>query len=350
MPGNDSRSQNVLFVDDDPAFLTGLTHLFTAKAGGSWNISTAVSHAQALERLGQGPIDLVVVDIGMPVMDGLQFLKLLRRTNPGQQTAVLTGLATPEHRKAAEDNGVALFLEKPLSVPGYDALFSALNTLLTSAPKAGFQGMMRQVGLQEVLQMECLNRKDSILEVFTAGARGRIYICEGSIVHAESGELVGEVALYGLLGLLGGEFNFLVYQEPPRRTISGHYEFLLMEAARLKDEGTTFFGSGDFQAAVEDLPALEDLPPATSEETGTRIVEILLCSGAGEVLFARDCSVEQRLSFLTSTEQQAEELGARLPAGRFDRLEILADEGRVVCVIQPHLRLLVRSRIDGGQR
>jgi len=348
MAGTTSKPLNVLFVDDDPDFLTGLAHLFAAKAGGAWNISTALSHAQALERMGQGAVDLVVVDIGMPVMDGLQFLKLLRRTNPGQQTAVLTGLATPENRAAADANGVALFLEKPVTSSGYDALFSALNTLLTTAPQSGFRGMMRQVGLQEVLQMECLNRKDSILEVFTRGARGKIYICEGAIVHAESGDLVGEVALYGLLGLLGGEFNFLVYQEPPRRTISGHYEFLLMEAARLKDEGTTFFGNGDFQTAVASLPALDPTPGGAATQPTTRIAEILLCSGAGEVLFSRDCDLERQVKLLSIVEQQAEALGAPLPAGRFDRLEILTQEGRVTCFIQPHLRLLVRSKHEGG--
>src|SRR5207237_578408 len=76
------------------------------------------------------------------------------------------------------------------------------------------------------------------LEVFTGKVRGRVFVCDGDIVHAESGNLQGEVALYGLLGLRGGEFNLRPFSEPPTRTISGHYEFLLMEAARLVDEGT----------------------------------------------------------------------------------------------------------------
>ncbi len=347
MPGNESRRKSVLFVDDDPDFLKGLSMYLAAKAGGAWSISTAPNHAQALERLGLGAVDLVVVDIGMPVMDGFQFLKLLRRTNPGQQTAVLTGLATPENRRSAEENGVTLFLEKPLSTAGYEALFSALNALLMAAAPTGFQGMMRRVGLQEVLQMECLNRKDSILEVFTEGARGRIYIFEGAIVHAESGDMVGEVALYGLLGLLGGEFNLLTYHEPPRRTISGHYEFLLMEAARLKDEGTSFFG-GNFQAAVDNLPPLPLTSGESVDKPPTRIVEMLLCSGSGEVLHSRDCSVEPRLKLLAAIERQVEQLLSLLPAGRFDRLEIEAEEGRVTCLIQPHVRLLVRSQREGG--
>src|SRR5207302_1776455 len=125
-----------------------------------------------------------------------------------------------------------------LTPQGFEAVFSALDALAEAAPQTGFRGMMRRVGLQEVLQMECLGRKSSVLEVFTEKVRGRIFISDGSIVHAESGTLQGEVALYGLLALRGGEFNLLAFQEPARRTIAGQYEFLLMEAARLQDESS----------------------------------------------------------------------------------------------------------------
>ena len=40
-------------------------------------------------------------------------------------------------------------------------------------------------------------------------------------MHADSGALQGEVALYGLLALRGGEFNLLPYAEPSSRTIAG---------------------------------------------------------------------------------------------------------------------------------
>ena len=342
MPGSAYKLKNVLFVDDDPDFLTGLELIFTAKAAGRWSIATATSHAQALERLGHVSMDLVVVDIGMPVMDGLQFLKLLRLTNPGQQTAVLTGMGGWEHRKTASENGVALFLEKPINAAGYETLFMALDTLINNAPQTGFQGMMRRVGLQEVLQIECLNRKDSILEVFTSGARGRIYICQGMIVHAECGDISGDVALFGLLGLHGGQFNFLVYQEPARRTITGDYEYLLLEAARLKDEGAILLNSGMIRNALQSLPVTTITP--TGGSMAADATEMLLCSGSGEVLHARNCDTERRISLITSVAQQADQISSILPSGRFDRLEVLSGEGRVVFLLQPHIRLMVRSQ------
>jgi hypothetical protein len=211
--------------------------------------------------------------------------------------------------------------------------------------------MMRQVGLQEVLQMECLGRKSSVLEVFTSEARGRIYISEGNIVHAESGTLQGEVALYGLLALRGGEFNLLPFVEPAARTISGQYEFLLMEAARLKDEapsepqlgmaditttsvkGQIFVPQG---APVGEAPSR---PPAKTEE-------VILCSGAGEVLYEQGCkSVERRVGLMSQVEKQASQLGELLPMGRFERLEVGTTDGRIVFKVETNMRLFVRSSL-----
>ena len=63
---------------------------------------------------------------------------------------------------------------------------------------------MRRVGLQEVLQMECLGRKSSVLEIFTGKVRGRIFICDGAIVHAESGALARRGGALRLAGAARG--------------------------------------------------------------------------------------------------------------------------------------------------
>ena len=352
-----------LFVDDEEGFLTAVKQLFTTMGKGSWTVFTATNHARALEVLQTERISVVVLDIGMPVMDGFQFLRLINRAHPGQPVVMLTGQVTAERRKMCLENGSPLLLEKPVQTEGYKDIFATLDALAGAQPQTGFRGTMRQVGLQEVLQMECLGRKSSILEIFTVKARGRIYIVDGSIVQAESGALQGEAALYGLLALKGGEFNLLPFAEPARRTISGHWEFLLMEAARLADEGTSFVDLEDANgkstqstAAAADgnngaaqvngaslngaAPALEPAPLSD-----VRIVETLLCSGAGEILYDCGCDRAKRSALLEQIEQQATQLSALAPTGHFDRLEILADEGRIVCQVQPDRRVFVRSMI-----
>jgi CheY-like chemotaxis protein len=344
MPGETIKRKSFLFVDDDAGFLTGVQEIFSEMGRGRWDVFTAGNHAQALALLTKLRVDVVVLDIGMPVMDGVQFLQLLGRTHPNQQVVMLTGLATDENRKACLESGAALFLEKPVAPDGYAAVFAALDALAGARSQGGFRGMMRRVGLHEVLQMECLGRKSSVLQVFTGKVRGRIFICDGAILHAESGSLRGEVALYGLLALRGGEFNLLPFAEPPLRTIQGQWESLLMEAARLTDEGQKFLEAEEPESA-ETASAETWVSEAAAPRAGeVRIEEVVLCSGAGEVLHEWESkSLELRLRLLDQVEQQAAQLSSLASVGRFDRLEIFTPEGRIVCQVQPNRRLFVRS-------
>jgi CheY-like chemotaxis protein len=338
------KRKSFLFVDDDAGFLTGIRELFLEMGHGQWEIFTAPNHSEALALLAKRGVDVVVVDIGMPVMDGIQFLQLLGRTHPSQKVVMLTALATDENRRVCLENGASLFLEKPVAADGFASVFAALDALAGAQPQGGFRGMMRRVGLQEVLQLECLGRRSSLLEIFTGKVRGRIFICDGAIVHAESGSLRGEVALYGLLALRGGEFNLLPFMEPPRRTIEGQWESLLMEAARLTDEGQKFLEPDEAEPAAATLtePRPGELAPLPASQV--RIEEVVLCSGTGEVLHEWESkSLELRLRLLVQLEQQTAQLSTMAPVGRFDRLEIMVPDGRIVCQVQPDRRLFVRS-------
>jgi hypothetical protein len=286
----------------------------------------------------------------MPVMDGIQFLRLLGRTHPGQQVVMLTGLATPENRKTCLEGGATLMLEKPTSAAGFGEVFAALDALASALPQEGFQGLMHRVGLHEVLQLECLGRKSSVLEVFTTKSRGRIFIKDGSILHAEAGSLQGEVALYSLLAWRGGQFNLMTYVEPAQQTIEGHWEMLLMEAARLNDERSGQTETARETPAAEETVVAEEIvappppPDFHDEPDGVRIEEVVLCTGTGEILYQWQCDMpEQRLWLVDEVMQQANELSGAASVGRFDRLEVQTPQGRVVCQARAHRRLWVRS-------
>src|SRR5438034_3058725 len=230
------KRTTVLFVDDDAGFLDVVQKLMQAFSEGLWDVLTAPAAAHALALFRDRKIDLLVIDVHMPVIDGLQFLGLLHRKYPNVVKVVLTGDATEQYRAACLSNGAELFLEKPVSQKGWQDLFNALDELLKFQPEEGFRGVLRRVGLQDVLQMECLARSSSVLEIVTEEFRGSVFVQDGQIIHAEVGEQSGEAAFNQLLSLSGGEFNHKPFSEPPARTISGSWEFLLMEAARKRDE------------------------------------------------------------------------------------------------------------------
>jgi CheY-like chemotaxis protein len=270
------------------------------------------------------------------VMDGLQFLSLLKRTHPAIPVVMLTGLATPENRAASLKSGAALFLDKTEVVGDLNKIYAALESI-ASTPTAteGFRGMLRQVGLQDVLQMECLNRKSSILEINSNSDSGRIFIEEGTITHAESRAQQGEQALFQLLALTGGEFQLKPFIKPPRQTIDGNWESLLMEAARLHDEA-----SG---TAAQAKPSVEPAP-VPEPSVNRKIDEIVLCSGTGELLYEwQSKTVDHRIQMMELISNVATSLARTPTLQRGDRIEVQAQGTRIVLLLQPDRRVFVKS-------
>lgn len=339
-----AKQHRILFVDDEHAFLDTVSQLFAEWSRQTWKVHIAASADQALELLKDQPIDLVVVDINMPVLDGVQFLRVLHRRFPDLKKAVLTGHATEAKRTECLANGAELFIEKPRSTDGFKAIFSMLDELITWTPREGFQGMLRKVGLQDVIQMECLGRNSSVLEIHNQQLRGRIYIEDGSIIHAGVGDLIGETALNKLLSLSGGSFQLQPFEAPLQKTIEGQWEFLLMEAARVRDELAMQAGAdgqgGDGRSAEE--AGLDQAPPV-------RVVETLICSGLGDPLHVWQCpDTEARISFLKMVATLADRFGQEFPLSKFDRVEIQNASGRCVAQVHADRMVFVRMSAETG--
>src|SRR5208283_3335497 len=141
-----AKKHQVLFVDDDQAFLEAITELYSILGDQTWKIHRAATADQALSVMQQTAIDLVVLDIGMPVLDGMQLLSLIHRRYPDVPKAILTGSAAAGNRETCLANGAGLFIHKPLSSEGMKAVFTTLNELISWAQSKGFSGMLRQVG------------------------------------------------------------------------------------------------------------------------------------------------------------------------------------------------------------
>ena len=332
-----AKQYQLLFVDDDGDFLAMIQDFFATLGEKIWQIHCATSADQALEMLKTQKVDLVISDVNMPMLDGIQFLHILNRRHPDLKKAVITANATEEKRSACLAEGAELFIEKPRSPEGLKSIFIMLEELITWTSQEGFQGVLRRVGLQDVIQMECLGRNSSVLEIHNLQLRGRVYIEEGRIIHAQAGDLVGENALYTLLALPSGEFQLQPFELPPKRTIEGQWEFLLMEAARMRDETA-------FQAAATALTAKST---AMASDLAARVQETLICSGQGDPLYVWQCpDASARVNLLQNVAQQAAFLGQLLPLGNFDRLEIQLAGSRAVAQVKSDRMVFVRVSTD----
>jgi len=103
----------VLVVDDEVDFVTALVTRLVRRG---FDAVPAFSGPQALTRLRAAPADVVVLDLKMPGMDGLETLREMRRLDPHVQIVVLTGHGTVAAGIDGMQLGAADFLQKPTSI------------------------------------------------------------------------------------------------------------------------------------------------------------------------------------------------------------------------------------------
>ncbi len=141
--------------------------------------------------------------------------------------------------KTLPDFAMAEFFMEPPdsqrdSMPTYgDGAVSSLPVV----EEESFSGYVEGVDIIEYLQFMLLTGRSVVIEVVPAsGSRGRIFVRNGNVIHATSKGLQGEQALYECLASRSGSFSNFPWREPTRTTIDKPGEFVLMEAARRRDE------------------------------------------------------------------------------------------------------------------
>ena len=102
----------ILFVDDDELVLKDLLHMINWEKLGFTIAGTAINGKAALRMCRDCRPDVVITDIRMPQMDGLEFIREIRRQNPDIYLLILSSYGEFEYAKAAIDEGVQEYLLK----------------------------------------------------------------------------------------------------------------------------------------------------------------------------------------------------------------------------------------------
>jgi ActR/RegA family two-component response regulator len=331
---NQSKPRHhVLLVDDDRDFLAAAADAFAWLGDNTWEIHIATDSAQALAAVVAGKIQLVVLDAKPADSAATELIGQLRQRQPDLKIAVLAGAATEATRVVSLAAGADLFLEKPLSPEGLKAAFENFCELLGCAVPPPNPAARRNVGLTDLIQIECQAGNSSVVEIFREHSLGRIYIELGQIVHAVCGEFSGETAFQKLLTVAGGTFELRDFELPPERTLNRTWEYLLAEAARQRE-------LSDLRARTSGTVAGDDV----STEPAGRASELLICGGDGETLYQWQCTdAAARLKLLQNIAHRAGALVLEIQLGKLDRLEIQLADGRAV--LQPRADRLIFARL-----
>ncbi|SAK38925.1 response regulator receiver protein [Caballeronia fortuita] len=119
-------SKRILIADDDDDALAGLANLLT---GMGYEVALAANGAQAVDVAAQFDPEVVILDLGMPLVDGLGAARALRKLPNGSamMLVALTGWGQPQHREMTLDAGFDVHLVKPISADQLQFILSTMQ-------------------------------------------------------------------------------------------------------------------------------------------------------------------------------------------------------------------------------
>jgi CheY-like chemotaxis protein len=313
----------ILLLDDDEDFLALYKEILTQHLPSGPEVKTANAAARALGMLQDEPFSLLVVDLNMPKMDGLQVLSIARRKHPHLRLMVLTALRDEQFRTRAYAMGVDQYWIKPESDQEMGLLMESIEGLLNREVNGGFRGVQSK-SLVDIIQLECLSQSSCVLKINNGMVEARIWIQCGEVVDAEAPDHTGESAFKRILSWKTGNFEILPADPARTRTIFTSYQGLLLNTAQALDE-----------EASQVVPTQPSSPEAAGSGTVTKKaslladlseihgVEFALAQGTGEARsldFWGLHNAKPVATFMQDTLRNFRQLGEQLQVGQVQQV------------------------------
>ena len=300
----------ILVLDDDADWLNLCNEMF-AHLPSKPEIRTVASGARALALMETEPFRLLVCDLKMPRMDGLQVLSIVRRRFPELRTIVLSGLEDEEFRSRAYALGVDLFWLKTDMQANSQMFLDCIESLLGRDLEGGFRGIQSK-SLMDIIQMECLSRSSTVLRITRGSLVAKLWIQNGELIDAETEGTCGEAAFRRILAWKSGTFENLPAEPGRERAITKPVNALLLESAQAMDETADSVDPGSIEQTAH-RKTIWKLALLTRE--GAEFVIAVPPEGQGEVETMGTQASEPLAKWARLAAETTRRLGERIEAG-----------------------------------
>lgn len=152
------KPARLLLVDDDPGLLKLLGMRLVSEG---YSVVTAESGPEALRVLGREKVDLVISDLRMDEMDGLQLFSEIQKGHPGMPVIILTAHGSIPDAVAATQQGVFSFLTKPIDK---DALYKAIDEALEQRSPATDEAWRQAIVTRSPLMLRLLEQAGMVAQ------------------------------------------------------------------------------------------------------------------------------------------------------------------------------------------
>jgi DNA-binding response OmpR family regulator len=183
--------------------------------------------------------DLIIAEMDLSGMSGLQFCQKMKQNAETSAIPLImvTALDPEKNASACLRSGADEFLAKPVNL---ELLFVRIERLLDETvagrDKAGVTGSLEDMNFTDLIQILCAGGKNVRISLTEGDQEAEVYLQNGDIVHAATGDAEGDSAFYELMRWERGEFVTCHCTDFPQRSVHESAMSLLMEGARLADE------------------------------------------------------------------------------------------------------------------
>lgn len=167
-----------MVVDDDPSMRMALSESLLSCG---YEVETAVDGADALRKFNKGKYDVVITDMRMPKMGGMEVLRGVKKISPDVHVIVITAYGTVNTAVAAMKEGASDFIMKPFSL---EDLESVVKNVFASNGESRSESRTKeetQSSLKEIIT--CDRKMNSLLELLTCVSKSKSSV----LIQGESG-------------------------------------------------------------------------------------------------------------------------------------------------------------------
>lgn len=313
-----SKPHKILLLDDEDDLLEMYREILL-QLPSQPEVHTSNSGARAIALLESEPFTMLISDLRMPKMDGLQVLSIVRRKFPQLRLMVMTAVVDEQYRSRAYAMGIDLFWEKPRTAEEVNMFRDCVESLLGRQQEGGFRGIQSK-NLVDLIQLECLSHSSSLLKITKPGKQGNIWVNSGEVTDAATANLNGEAAFKEILSWKNGAFEILPAEPDRTRTIFTSYQGLLLDFAQAFDESKGHESST--QSAACDTTFLTRSPLAALSRVDG--VEFVMTVPADDKTACDSWGLENASPVATwtrQTQKRLRELGEKLQAGDLKQVQ-----------------------------
>jgi CheY-like chemotaxis protein len=166
----------ILLVDDQRQ-VSRVLRASLELSGREYMVSEVASAEEALAEMDRAPIDLLVTDLRLPAMSGLQLVEQAKGVNPHLHTILISGNATEDVRRQAEALGVVAFLPKPV---GTNHFLEIVEAALEVAEEQVAEGRQAELNLLRS-QLDDLRREVGAEATYLVDERGEVVVKSGEV-------------------------------------------------------------------------------------------------------------------------------------------------------------------------